>query len=131
MTEPVKGSCLCGSITYEVTTDLHPVCACHCNQCRKVSGNYVTATKCDSNHLHIKGNSLTWFKSSDTAERGFCATCGSNLFWRRYASKLTSIWAGSIDGPTGLKMTRQIHPDTKGDYYDLPDVPIVEQSTLE
>jgi hypothetical protein len=38
--------------------------------------------------------------------------------------------AGTIDGPTGLKIDRQLHADAKGDYYDLPDVNVVDQSTL-
>ena len=130
MTKLTKGSCLCGSITYEVRGKLRSVCACHCTQCRKTSGHYVAATKCRSKDLNVVGATITWYRSSDTAERGFCSTCGSNLFWREFGATFTSIFAGSIDGPTGLNMGRQIHTDTKGDYYDLPDVPIGEQEPV-
>lgn len=27
---------------------------------------------------------------------------------------------GAIDGPTGVKLTRHIFTDDKGDYYDIP-----------
>ena len=130
MTNLTKGSCLCGRITYEVRGKLISVCACHCTQCCKTSGHYVAATKCRSEDLEIVGVTITWYRSSDTAERGFCSTCGSNLFWREYGATFTSIFAGSIDGLTGLNMDRQIHTDTKGDYYDLPDVPIGEQEPV-
>ncbi len=131
MTDTTNGSCLCGNVTYEIQGNLRPVCACHCNQCRKTSGHYVAATQCESKDLSIKGDTLSWYKSSSTAERGFCRTCGSNLFWRRFGNEHTSIFAGTIDGPSGLIMDSQILTQTKGDYYQLPDVPIRQQSTLD
>jgi len=71
---------------------------------------------------------LTWFASSETAERGFCRRCGSSLFWRRRGNKYISIWAGTIDGATGLTMEGQIHTGSKGDYYALPEVPVIDQA---
>jgi hypothetical protein len=125
------GSCLCGSVTYELRGSLRPIVACHCVQCRKTSGHYVAATQAEANAMSIKGNSLKWFRSSEGAERAFCSNCGSNLFWRRHGSPHISIFAGTIDGATELKMESQLYAETAGDYYDLPDVPRIEQSTLK
>jgi hypothetical protein len=124
------GGCLCGAVTYRVDGPLRDIVACHCSQCRKTSGHFVAATQCRSSDLAIEGATLTWFKSSDEAERGFCGRCGSNLFWRRFGNDFTSIFAGTIDGQTGLAMGSQIHTESKGDYYTLPDVPVILQSTL-
>lgn len=117
------GSCLCGAVHYRVSGPLRPIIACHCIQCRKSSGHYVAATACPTEALHIEGDTLQWFASSPQAERGFCGRCGSNLFWRRIGSSSTSIWAGSIDGPTGLHIAQQMFTRSKGDYYTLPDAP--------
>ncbi|GLS20089.1 aldehyde-activating protein [Labrys miyagiensis] len=125
------GSCLCGSVTYEVWGSLRPIVACHCIQCRKTSGHYVAATQTESSHISIKGNSLKWFRSSERAERAFCSNCGSNLFWRRPDSQHISIFAGTIDGATELKMESQLYTKMAGDYYAIPDVPCIEQSTLK
>lgn len=127
---PTPGSCLCGAVTYQITGPLRPVVACHCTQCRKSTGHYVAATQCAASEIVITGAALRWFRSSDTAERGFCGTCGSNLFWRRFGSDRMSVMAGSIDGDTGLRIETQLYPENKGDYYDLPDVPVIDQSTL-
>lgn len=124
------GGCLCGAVTYEVRGDLRPVIACHCYQCRRTSGHYVASTQTQAEDLTIRGEGLTWFRSSDIAERGFCSRCGSNLFWREFGSEDISIWAGTLDGVTGLRMTGQIYADSAGDYYDLPDVPIIDPSEL-
>lgn len=124
------GSCLCGAVSYHVTGPLRPVVACHCSQCRKTSGHYVAATQAAMADVRIEGESLVWYRSSEVAQRGFCGRCGSNLFWQRHGSDRISIWAGTLEGPTGLKMTTQLYPEDKGDYYDLPVCDVVDQSTL-
>ena len=40
------GSCLCGAVRFEVHGPLRPVLACHCIQCRRQTGNYMSATAC-------------------------------------------------------------------------------------
>ncbi len=127
----MKGSCLCGQVQYTVRGPTRSVVACHCTQCRKTSGHYVAATRSEQDQLDIQGaENITWYRSSDWAQRGFCRTCGSQLFWKRLDNNKVSIMAGTIDGPTGLKMDRQLHPEMKGDYYDLPDVEPYDQSVL-
>ena len=47
--------------------------------------------------------------------------CGSNLFWRRSGADRTSIAAGTLDEPTGLRTTSHIFTGSKGDYYGITD----------
>ncbi len=123
------GSCLCGEISFEISGELRPAIACHCSQCRKTSGHFVTATSVWNDKLAISGE-VTWFRSSDRAQRGFCGICGSNLFWRPDDADRTSIFAGTIDGDTGIQTELQLYPADKGDYYELPDIPVGDQSAL-
>lgn len=113
------GSCLCGAVTYRVTGVLRPVIACHCVQCRKSSGHHVAATSVARGDIEISGE-VTWYQSSDTARRGFCDRCGSNLFWDGAGVNL-SIFAGTLDGPTGLMVAGHIFCADKGDYYEITD----------
>ncbi|MEM7643632.1 MAG: GFA family protein [Pseudomonadota bacterium] len=112
------GSCLCGAVRYAVDGPLRPVVACHCGQCRKATGNYVAATSAARGDVTIEGK-LTWFQSSETARRGFCGTCGSQLFWDGPGVNL-SIMAGSLDLPTGLTLAGHIYCEGRGDWYALP-----------
>ena len=131
MTEPRTGSCLCGQITYTLNGPLRPVIVCHCTQCRKMSGHFIGATQSLASDMEIREESLKWSGSSDAAERGFCGTCGSTLFWRRFGNPHISIFAGSLKGDTGLRTEGQIHVEAKGDYYDLPDLPVMDQEELK
>lgn len=118
-----QGSCLCGGVTYELSGVLRPSVACHCVQCRKTSGHYVSATQVGPEQLHItKGATLTWFQSTPEAQRGFCNTCGSSLFWKHQDdSGAVSVMSGTIDGATGLETTKHIFTAFKGDYYEIAD----------
>lgn len=114
------GSCLCGGVAFEAAGPLREVVGCHCVQCRKTSGHHVAATSVPRSALNvIRGETLTWYRSSPEAERGFCARCGGNLFWRPIDGETVSIFAGTIDDAAGLAMRRHIFAEFKGAYYEF------------
>ena len=118
----ITGRCECGQVAYEADSVRPTVTACHCTQCRKTSGHFVAATRAKRAYIKFSSDeTLTWFRSSPEAERGFCNRCGGNLFWRRIDSDNMSIMAGALDAPTDLHLTRHIYVADKGDYYDIDD----------
>lgn len=122
MSETHTGGCHCGMVRYTVSGPLRGVIYCHCTQCRKQSGHYYAATSCNADDLDVAGaEHLTWYRASDEARRGFCAHCGSSLFWKRDGSDKISILAGSLDHPSGLKAESHIFVADKGDYYTIDD----------
>lgn len=114
----LSGRCLCGAVTFRGRQTADPLRACHCGQCRRWSGHVWAAA--GALDLRIEGP-VRWFASSDTAERGFCASCGSALFWRRHGAPDTDVAAGALDQPRGLRMQGHIFVADKGDYYDIAD----------
>jgi hypothetical protein len=116
------GGCLCGAVRYGIHGTLRGVIACHCSQCRRTSGHYAAMTNAPSADITLTSSaSLRWYRSSDTAERAFCAVCGGNLFWRQIGSDTTSITAGTLDAPTHLAMQQHIFVADKSDYYAIDD----------
>jgi hypothetical protein len=116
------GGCLCGGVRYEVRGPLREVLACHCSQCRRTSGHYAAMTSADAADLALtRSDTLVWYASSQSAERGFCRVCGGNLFWKPKGEERTSITAGTLDAPTGLTMSGHIFVGDKSDYYELDD----------
>jgi len=117
-----RGSCLCGACAYEVHGPLRNVIACHCTQCRKQTGHYLAATNAQlADFRLLSSDSLRWYRASPRAQRGFCATCGSTLFWQADGRETISIAAGSLDGPTGLTTEGHIFCADRGDYYKIHD----------
>lgn len=116
------GGCLCSGVRYRVTGPLRPVVYCHCSQCRRTSGHFVAATAVAKDALIVETDEyLDWFDSSEFASRGFCARCGSSLFWRPNARPYICIMAGTLDDSTGLEAVEHIYVSDKGDYYQLTD----------
>jgi hypothetical protein len=112
------GSCLCGAVQYEVHGPLRNVIACHCVQCRKQTGTYMSATAAKDEDLKVTdARGLKWYRSSETARRGFCGECGSVLFWKGDGRDYTAIAAGSLNGATGLTLDGHIFCASAGDYY--------------
>ena len=120
MGDMIKGSCLCGQISFTTPGPLRPVVGCHCTQCRKTTGHYVASTSGPKDTLNIQGD-VTWYVSSDTAQRGFCGACGSSLFWQLDGRDGWSVSAGAFDEPTGVKTNYHCFTSEKGDYYEISD----------
>ena len=117
-----RGSCLCGAVSLLVDGDLTPPDACHCGQCRKVSGHYWASTDVARTALTISGEEqLAWYRSSEKVKRGFCKNCGSPLFWDAAGRQNISISMGAFEQPTKVQLEKHIFVPDKGDYYDIAD----------
>jgi hypothetical protein len=117
-----KGSCLCGAVRFEVAGELEPPDACHCSQCRRQSGHYWASTNVMREALTVTGGDhLTWYRSSERVRRGFCAACGSVLFWDPIGRPVVAIAMGAFDPPTGTRLEKHIFVADKGDYYEIAD----------
>lgn len=116
------GSCLCGAVSFTVTGDLPGPDACHCTQCRKHSGHYFASTDVARAALAIRGEEhVHWYQSSAKVRRGFCARCGSSLFWDPIFKDRIGIAMGAFDSPTATQLAIHIFVAEKGDYYDITD----------
>ena len=114
------GSCLCGGVRFIVSGPLRDVVVCHCRMCRKAHGHVGAYTAARKDALtFVEARGLRWYRSSADARRGFCDECGSTLFWDAERRETISIAAGTLDAPTGVRTTLQIHVASAGDYYDV------------
>lgn len=122
MSDSRTGSCLCGAVRFETRGPLRPVVFCHCHQCRRQTGNFVAATELADEDIGISGTeNLTWYAASGFARRGFCAKCGSFLFWKRNGANRLAVAAGAFDEPSGLVAQSHIYCADKGEYYEIAD----------
>ncbi len=118
----LNGHCLCGAVQFSATGSFHATSACHCSQCAHWTGTVFVATIVKKANLNfIKSETLKWFRSSEKSRRGFCAKCGSSLFWKQIDADHIDILAGSLDQPTGLKINDHIFVSGKSDYYQITD----------
>jgi hypothetical protein len=116
------GGCYCGKVRYRASRLRPQVTECHCSQCRRQSGHRWAATAADMDDLEIEGaDAITWFAATADASRGFCATCGSTLFWKPADETRMGILAASVDEPNGLSLAKHVFVESKGRYYEIDD----------
>ena len=129
----LQGRCLCGAIRYRKSAAPKGVTVCHCGMCRRGHGSLGAYAGGKPEEYRLEGEEhLRWYSSSTDAERGFCAVCGSKLFWRLKDGAAMDATAGSLDQPTRLTTIAHIWARDKGDYYNMPvDAPCFVESAGE
>ena len=116
--DTIDGRCLCGAVTVRIAGFANEVDICHCDMCRRWAGAFYAgvegATADVSGEEHVSA-----YRSSDWAERAFCRTCGSNLWFEFLPTGNRTYLAGLFDLPEGVGIKHQIFVDEKPDWYDL------------
>ena len=119
------GGCLCGAVRYEIAGPLRDVVVCHCRECRRWHGHVCAATAAPRERIRLlEDGGLRWYASGQSdagARRGFCAACGSSLFWDAPGRPGMVVAAGTLDEPTGLRTIGHWYTHQAGDYYELPE----------
>lgn len=100
MTEGFSGGCQCGAVRYTATTLKDDAHICHCRMCQKAVGNYFAAfVGVPAGAFALTRGEPATFLSSEHVERGFCAQCGTPLFYRDVVSGGFSLTIGALDHP--------------------------------
>lgn len=111
------GSCLCGAVSVTAQTMSTEVGACHCSMCRKWTGGVFLVVDCQSDVTFSGEEHISAYQSSDWAERGFCAKCGTHLFYRLKENNHYMMPVELFDAPSKLQFKDQIFIEEKPDYY--------------
>ncbi|MDU8910148.1 GFA family protein [Aestuariicoccus sp. MJ-SS9] len=105
----ITGHCLCGAVTVTATANAVPrLRACHCDMCRRHTSGAFFSIEADV--VQIDGPARS-FRSSDWAERGFCGTCGSTLWYGTVADGVRNLSAGLFDNAGGGEMKIEFFAD--------------------
>lgn len=113
----LRGSCLCGAVRAAVKMSSNSVSACHCTTCRKWGGGPALAIECGDDVRFEGADNISVFDSSEWAERGFCATCGTHLFYRLKKGGFYSLPVGLLDDTEQWVFDNQIFVDEKPSFY--------------
>jgi hypothetical protein len=100
----IKGSCLCGAVTYRSDADPIAMANCHCADCQKQTGSaFSTVVVVPKGAFHVEGDSLSSFETmgEETGQptvRHFCTSCGSPLVtYSQAVPEMAIVKAGTLD----------------------------------
>lgn len=120
----MTGGCLCGAVTYRVSNAAVETGACHCDMCRKWSGGVYLGVEVPAGGLEIEGEErMRTYTSSAWAERCFCKTCGSSLFYRITSpgphKGTCHVGLGTLNEVDDIKLTGEVFIDKKPKGYSF------------
>jgi len=113
MSQSIKGSCLCQTVTYQFHGPEYTFQYCHCSRCRKFTGS---AHGCN---IIVNPNNFEWLSGEDMLGRFehpeakhyatcFCKNCGSSLPWMSKSGISVVIPAGTLDEDPGIRPRQNI-----------------------
>lgn len=119
----LKGACLCGAVRLEAEPGRAKAHACHCEMCRRWTGSAFFAVEVAPNALRLGAPApVAVRRTSDWAERAWCADCGSHLFYRLALGPKagwTYLSLGLLDDPGAVPFGGEIYIDSKPSCYAL------------
>ncbi|AQQ02321.1 aldehyde-activating protein [Roseibium algicola] len=118
MTEIHSGGCQCGALRFRVEGPLGEASICHCRMCQKAFGGFYAplVSVPETSRLVWTRGSLKHFQSSNHANRGFCADCGTPLTYE--APDGIALAIGTFDDPSQIPPSIQFGVEAKLPYAD-------------
>ena len=120
------GGCLCGQIRYMIHAEPQGARMCWCRDCQRIaSGSATVNVLFDEDAVKIEGPLSTFMMIADsgnTVERGFCPTCGAQIYSRTVSPKglPMRVRAGTLDDPEVMAPTAVIWGDSAPSWAPIP-----------
>ncbi len=132
--KPVKGSCLCERVAYEIIDNLGIFQYCHCSRCRKFTGSAFAS------NIFVRPEHFRWLKGEEFVGgyelpdaryfgTSFCTCCGSSLPWTSRGGRSIIVPAGTLDQDPGIRPQQNIFCASRASWYTAPGE-LVEHDAL-
>ena len=120
----VRGSCLCGTIAFEVVEPFKKIYNCHCQRCRRARAAAFTTNgfTSDQGVKYVRGEQhLASYKvpSAKYFTQVFCDICGSGMPRIDNNRHLAVVPLGSLDDDPGQIAKDHIYTASKAEWYSL------------
>jgi hypothetical protein len=125
-TYPIKGSCQCGGVTYELSAPPLAIAACHCRQCQKLSTSAFSITAIiQADSVTFNGEMKDWSRKADNGNENaakFCPSCGNRIYHVNPAEpdKL-KLKPASLSDTSIIQPTMHIWVSEKQAWFDIPE----------
>ena len=117
----IKGSCLCGSVIYEISGEVGDIVHCHCQTCRKAHGSaFSSVVAVQDEYFHLSGlDNLKSYESSKGKHRFFCSNCGTQIYAKRENTSHIILRLGSLDTHIDSEEKEHIWVSQKASWYSI------------
>lgn len=130
----VRGSCMCGTVKFNITEPFKVVQNCYCTRCRKArAAAHATNgfTSLDGVEFIQGEDNLASYKVPDAKyfTQVFCKTCGSKMPRLDPERQISVIPFGSLDDDPEARPERHIFANYKAGWHEITgDLPVFDEA---
>jgi hypothetical protein len=125
----IRGSCLCGGVTFTVEGGLTPILYCHASRCRKATGGAFAPEvlidragfRWTTGKTQIIEYVAPLLREPPAYRRAFCSRCGSPLPVALEGTPFMVALAGVLDGDPGVRPFRHSYVAQKACWHEIID----------
>jgi hypothetical protein len=119
---PLRGSCACGAVSFEVTAPFETAGYCHCKRCQRRTGTLwsfnamvpAAGFQIVSGREHVR----TW-QPPDGIPKAFCDVCGGHLY--SDGGDSIGVRLGTLDGDPRIRPQWRQWLESAPDWEPIPD----------
>lgn len=107
----VEGGCQCGAVRYRLEGEAEHHAVCHCADCRASAGAPAVAwIAVTQDRFAVLQGQLTTYEGRNGAQRQFCPTCGTGLFYRneQMLPGIIDVQSATLDNAADFSPEAQI-----------------------
>lgn len=121
----LRGSCLCGNVSYQINGSPEVMYYCHCGMCRKATGSSFATNMLvyEADFVVTSGQAfIKAFQSSAGEQRHFCSECGSPIYSKVHERPdRISVRCGTLDNDPIVRPTEHIFTGSKAPWLEIYD----------
>lgn len=120
----LSGSCLCGSVTYEVADTFEYAMNCHCSQCRRATGSAfkpLAGTKASRLTLTSGDVELLRYGNVEEGHDARCRACGSLLYSLVRDGNYVHVAMGTLVDEPSIRPNMHIFVGSKAPWFHITD----------
>lgn len=101
----MTGGCHCGAVRYEISGAPKSHALCHCSDCRRHAGAPLVGWMMFAEEaVRVTKGAPKIYASSENGRRGFCADCGTGLFYTNSVMLpgIVDVQSSTLDNPEAV-----------------------------
>ena len=120
----IQGSCLCGTLRFEVSKPFTAMLHCHCSRCRKEHGapfaTFAT-TPIDGLRWLAGRDAVVSYAVAPGGPRHFCGRCGSPAPSTQESMGIAFVPVGLLEGDPGMRPQGHLFVGSKAPWHAIHD----------
>lgn len=113
----LKAQCMCGSVRFSAVPVRREATVCDCKMCQRWSAGPFFALPCGDSVVIEDEADVSFYRSSQWGERGFCSNSGRSLFWNLHGGNDYKVSLLAFDDLDDVKFATEYFIDGKPDAY--------------